>query len=304
MKVEYRNARKGEEEQLKKLWQLCFLDSQEYIDFYFQKLYSIENAFVCAGDGLIMSMMMLLPAVLRWRGRAYEGRYVYAVATLPEYRGLGYMKGLEAYAERCAEGNGADFLFLVPAEPSLMKLYECMGFEVSGCLEERLYERDFLELFPYIGSEALGKQDFRELGQDAFLQLRKRYLESFPISMDLAEPVRRYSYQELVWNGCSILGLPGSGTEGYFIFYMQEKKMKILESSLEVKSLESLLPLLFVFSGAEAVEVRLPGGKVLYGEGRRGDHSVEPYGMIKCLSGELEGKAFPFDQIYANLMLD
>ena len=61
----------------------------------------------------------VISAVGRW-----HARYVYAVATLPEYRG----RGLAARILKFAQEYDGQPLLLAPAEKTLMDYYEKLGF--------------------------------------------------------------------------------------------------------------------------------------------------------------------------------
>ena len=77
-----RPSRKGDENALKALWREVFGDTDEYIDAFFQNVYQPSMASVIEEDGTVVAAAYAVPfgAV----------RYIFAVATRPEYRGRGY----------------------------------------------------------------------------------------------------------------------------------------------------------------------------------------------------------------------
>ena len=77
-----RPSRKGDENALKALWREVFGDTDEYIDAFFQNVYQPGMASVIEEDGTVVAAAYAVPfgAV----------RYIFAVATRPEYRGRGY----------------------------------------------------------------------------------------------------------------------------------------------------------------------------------------------------------------------
>ena len=77
-----RPSRKGDEKALKALWREVFGDTDEYIDAFFQNVYQPGMASVIEEDGTVVAAAYAVPfgAV----------RYIFAVATRPEYRGRGY----------------------------------------------------------------------------------------------------------------------------------------------------------------------------------------------------------------------
>ena len=118
-------ARKEEEgEQIKELWEVCFGDEASYIDFYLENRMTDSNMLVLHEDGKIVSMASFLPVRYEHNGEETDARYVYAVATLPKYRGRGYASKILSFAK---EHYGQPLL-LAPAGEELMGYYERLGF--------------------------------------------------------------------------------------------------------------------------------------------------------------------------------
>lgn len=115
---------KRDGEQIKIIWQTCFGDEEEYIQFYLEHRMTRENMLVIYQDGKAVSMASFLPVQYLCQGEYQDARYVYAVATLPEYRG----QGLAAQILRFAAKKYEEPLILAPAEESLMQYYENLGF--------------------------------------------------------------------------------------------------------------------------------------------------------------------------------
>ena len=103
--TEIRCARKGEEESLMSLWATVFGDDRDCILSFFNTLYAPERAFVIEADSRIVSAAYVIPFG--------EVRYIYAVATHPDYRRRGYGKAVTLAA---SEGKPA---YLCPASEEL-----------------------------------------------------------------------------------------------------------------------------------------------------------------------------------------
>ena len=130
-----RMARPGEESELRALWTAVFGDEPEYLDTYFRELYAPENVRVIEADGRIVSAAHIVFFGSR--------RYIYAVATYPEYRGRGYGRAVVLAA---ADGRPA---YLAPAEPSLFRWYrESVGAEVCDCFAPTEPEETLTPLTP------------------------------------------------------------------------------------------------------------------------------------------------------------
>lgn len=117
--------REEDGEAIQEIWQTCFGDDEEYIQFYLEHRMTKENMLVIHADGRPVSMASFLPVEYLCQGEYMDARYVYAVATLPEYRGRGFASRLLRFA---AEKYGQP-LILAPAEESLMQYYEKLGFK-------------------------------------------------------------------------------------------------------------------------------------------------------------------------------
>lgn len=128
MSEELRKSVPGDEPRLKALWREVFGDTEEYIDGFFEKLYTPGMAQVYLVDGEIVSAAY----VLKLGEYVAEGswtpcRVIYAYGTHPAYRGRGFGgRVLEAaVGEATRSGLGA----VCPAEPSLFGFYEKYGFK-------------------------------------------------------------------------------------------------------------------------------------------------------------------------------
>ena len=99
-----RPSRKGDENALKALWREVFGDTDEYIDAFFQNVYQPGMASVIEEDGTVVAAAYAVPfgAV----------RYIFAVATKPEYRGRGYGRAVVF-----AAAGGEPMLPTDPATP-------------------------------------------------------------------------------------------------------------------------------------------------------------------------------------------
>lgn len=127
-------ANENDLEQIKLIWKTCFEDEDKYIEFYLKNRFETENMLVIHEDGKPVSMASFLPIQLRQGEEWIPAKYVYAVATLPQYRGKGLaaeilQHGFEKYEEP---------LLLQPESEELKKYYERLGFVNS--FEKRGWE--------------------------------------------------------------------------------------------------------------------------------------------------------------------
>lgn len=116
--------READGEQLTQLWAACFGDTREEIRFYLDHRMTEDNLLVLHEDGRIVSMASFLAVEYRLGEEYVPARYVYAVATLPGYRGRGYAAEVLSAAREKYGGP----LLLAPAEEALCAYYERLGF--------------------------------------------------------------------------------------------------------------------------------------------------------------------------------
>lgn len=135
----------GDVPQLKALWRIAFGDSEEYIDSFFSHFLRKDACLVAEADGQAVSAMYILPgeSVFPHRKNVLSAGYVYALATLPEYRS----RGIGSAVYRAASGTAllsADAACVLPAEKGLYPFYETSGARPFSFLREARISRDEL----------------------------------------------------------------------------------------------------------------------------------------------------------------
>lgn len=113
-----------------KLWCEAFGDREEDVLVYLNTL--IKYCVVFEDNGKVAGMLFLLPVTCGIN----EGRYVYAVATLKEYRGRGISTALLDFAKMFIAENNESFLVLVPQTKSLFDFYGKRGFKAFSCVNK------------------------------------------------------------------------------------------------------------------------------------------------------------------------
>lgn len=116
-------------EDIKALWHDCFGDSNEYVEFFLSH-YNISQQMMVFIDGdKPVSMLSLLPmSVVTKEGMTIHGRYIYAVATDPRYRGRGLSTKLLEAAHEYLKNNRVRLSVLVPEKGTLYNFYHKRGF--------------------------------------------------------------------------------------------------------------------------------------------------------------------------------
>lgn len=139
-------ADKRDFDDIRKLWGVCFGDDENYINFYLEHRFDEENMMVIRQDGKIVSMASFLPASVRQGEEWISVKYVYAVATLPEYRKKGYASEIIRFASEVY----SEPLVLQPAGEELRKYYGEIGFvefSEKNCWEISVDAADSSDVF-------------------------------------------------------------------------------------------------------------------------------------------------------------
>jgi len=131
-----RFMRESDYPQVLNIWQTCFGDEESYVRFFWKNCFPLCRGLVYEEDGKIVSMLFLLPGALAYKRSLLPAEYVYAVATLPEYRGRGHASNLVEFAAIAAKEEGKSALCLLPASPALYKYYTKLGFQTAFCRQD------------------------------------------------------------------------------------------------------------------------------------------------------------------------
>lgn len=115
-----RKSESGDTEQLKSLWRMVFRDSEELIQGFFSLFRAEKNAAVAETGGKIISAGYLLTGA---EARGEKCAYIYAMATLPEYRNRGAGSSVALALRDAAFAGGQDILAVLPADMPLCGWY-------------------------------------------------------------------------------------------------------------------------------------------------------------------------------------
>ena len=108
---------RDKKQQIIDLWKICFNDSNEFMNLFFQCIYKEENALVIKQGEEIVSALQLLPYKMNYQGLDIPISYIYGVCTKTSERNKGLMHQLLQNAFEEALWRGDSLVVLIPAEP-------------------------------------------------------------------------------------------------------------------------------------------------------------------------------------------
>ena len=110
--------------ELAQIWQICFDEPARPAKYFLNNYYCPENCLIYQIGGKIAAVVYLLPAQIVADFKPVQAHYIYAAATLPQYRSHGYMAALLAWAALIGANRGDQYSLVLPANRELYSLYE------------------------------------------------------------------------------------------------------------------------------------------------------------------------------------
>lgn len=122
------------------LWKTCFHDTDEFIQFYFDRKYRDENTLVARDEeGRAVSALQMLPYPMTFGSTVVDTSYISGACTLPEARSRGIMRDLLGKAFLRMRSRGVAFSTLIPQENWLYDYYARVGYAPVFEVIERSY---------------------------------------------------------------------------------------------------------------------------------------------------------------------
>ncbi len=264
------------------IWQSCFGDDILYINLYMENCFKNDNMLVIYENGHPVSMASFLPAWITINGEKRQARYVYAVATLPAYRGKGYA----AEILRHAAAKYQEPLVLQPSDKELQEYYKRLGFveafcespcwifnrgctrktaisdNRSNCLKAAEQTMNVPKPSEMLGQWNVSLADGKEYKavRDGFFQ-QEGYVE-------WGEEALAYAIKENEFcNGQTLmLSRETAGKvmrKAVLMYRVEGSRLHVVETTLKEESLENILPELLTRTGATLAYAGNKGGMVL-----------------------------------------
>jgi hypothetical protein len=265
------------------IWRECFGDEREYIEMYLDNRFETENMMVIHEEGRPVSMASFLPVEMTVDGERVSARYVYAVATLPQYRKKGYAAEILKYASQ----KYSEPLILQPENDSLEVYYRKLGFVKyfmeSPCWIYETTKVDITAASNDAGCELpslLGGFNVSKITPSKYKEIRDRYFEGEGyVRWD--EKALGYAIMENEFCGGRTLLLSRqnsdkSAQEAVLMYRIEAEnkaekksaKLNVIETTLEDKALVKVLSELMLILNIDHAFSCNAGGMVLFPDDR------------------------------------
>lgn len=149
----YRKGTVDDLSSLKQMCVICFDEEPDDVDFMFDEYISTEISYCVESDGTLVASLYLVPCSITTENGIKNGHYLYAAATLPEFRKQGIMKNLINFALDDAKKQGHVFSALLPANNSLYDFYKKFGYKSVFSASHLTLSRE--ELAKFLGENSL-----------------------------------------------------------------------------------------------------------------------------------------------------
>ena len=273
--------------QLKALWQVCFGDSDTAINFYFANRHQNQNMLIYETNGKIAGMLTMLPVQLAWGSVIQNGRYIYAVATAPLFRGQGISSQLLLKCHTFMLENGETAAVLAPASASLFAFYEKRGYKTQFLIDTITVSPSDLPVSPQ-------EAECTPCSAEEFYRLRNAAFADSSLFVKWGVDALSYLIKGAETFGDGVYYFRSGKGEGCAFCGWRDRTIFIREIALLHMDIHTALSILHYELGAESYTLRLPADSLK-------EKEPQPIGMIHYLGDEpvLEGKP-----PYLSLVLD
>ena len=281
--MEIRFCNKRDVEQVKNIWEYCFNDSPEYVDFYFENKFNPESTIALDDEGRIISSIHLNNHTLNMYFKEFEVPYVVGVSTLPEARGIGRMGELMNASLQYMYNEGYEISILMPID---FRLYTKYGFENCYDILVQNVKVDDLKKFKITGN-------FRKAEEPEELEEIYRYSQSGYNGYSVRDEVYFEQFiDEMERDGGHIyINYIDSEPEGYIAYSIDNDNMIVRECYFKtVQSYKSMLKFIFNHNTqVKTAEIYSPVDDVLrhmLDNPKDGQFEIKPFMMGRIVNLE------------------
>ena len=162
-------------QQTRELRKLCFGESDDFLDIYFEEKYAPGSNLTRRHDARLTAACQLLPYRFTFFGSVLHAGFVSGLAVAPAFQRQGLAAGLLREAHRRLYEQGGTLSFLLPPSAGLRHFFEGEG---HGAYWTATFRRD-VELRPSAPADPAVRVDCpEEWGRELYVSFRKATRES------------------------------------------------------------------------------------------------------------------------------
>ena len=139
-------AEERKREGVRHMMKTVFHDRDEALDLFFSRVYDPMGNYCCSQEGQVVTATQVLPYRMHYHGWQTDAIYLYAVGTMPEFRGQNLIKSLFKHMHRQLLCQGKVFSTLLIEQPGLQEMYGKLGYVQVGTAplqDENVVENGF-----------------------------------------------------------------------------------------------------------------------------------------------------------------
>lgn len=279
-------------EQIKSLWRLCFDDSEEFIEMYFQLRYKNEINVVVRSGNEVISALQMIPYPMSFCGKAVPTSYISGACTHPDFREKGAMKQLLSQAFSKMLQDEVLFSTLIPAEPWLFDYYARMGYAPVFH-----YSTKTITLPEFIPAKEINVSTASEYQEEIYQYVNRRLSERSCCIQHTPDDFQVIMADLSVSSGVLLVARRENEICGLAVIYKRNEHIIINELLAETKDAEySLLHAIKEYTGNNQMIQLLPPTAEL---------PQQSLGMARIINAkevlQLYASAFPEDEMQIEL---
>lgn len=255
------------------LWQECFHDPAQYPDSFLSRISLSRDCLTDVENGKLAAAAYFLPAQIYNGEKTLQAHYVFAAATMPDFRSHGLMSALLARMAVEGEKRGDCFSAVLPSDEGLYRFYASAGY--SSFFHVRLMDaaRERLQALadenlpcaaPELNCLNTCRRQFLSNSSGSLLWDDRMLGVSLAVSHTYGDQL------VCAWKGAAF---------SYALCRTEGSVCTVLEMAAESNTFPALLAEILKKTSARQYRFRLPVGNGPF----PGEGEIVPFGMLKPL---------------------